>query len=336
MAKGMSKYPGARISVSKILIRLAILFVILAILLILYVALTAKTANKLMSIQRSELTDIPSNILPTYSPTSFSSFDGQTTLSGWFFQTDDPISTIIIVHDAGSNRMPFGVDTVDLIEDMLSAGYNVFLFDQRNSGESEDGICGYGYLEWQDVIGAIDQVRKISITTNVILYGIGVGCSSSLLALDKLPEPGEYDDSYSDDILALNFDRSYVIGIILDSPAKHSDDYITPLVKKASKFGFITKYFVPYAIRISAGESENVNFTAEISRLAVPVCIMYGENDTFIGSDVISQIVDERMHLHENTTSAYVFPDAEYTKAYETDPETYRYDIIEFLSMHFQ
>ena len=53
----------------------------------------------MMSVEKKELSNIPSNILPNYSATSFTSFDGQTNLSGWFFQTDDPKSTIILVHD---------------------------------------------------------------------------------------------------------------------------------------------------------------------------------------------------------------------------------------------
>ena len=97
------------------------------------------------------------------------------------------VSTIIVVHDAGSNRLPFGVEMIDMIEVWLENGYNVFMFDQRNSGTSGGDICTYGYLEWQDVLGAIGIVKQISVTTDVILYGIGTGCTSSLLAYSNLP-----------------------------------------------------------------------------------------------------------------------------------------------------
>jgi hypothetical protein len=139
-------------------------------------------------------------------------------------------------------------------------------------------------MEWQDVIGAIDQVRKISVTTDVIIYAIGSGCSASLIALDKLPIVGEYGNVYDDDILNLSFDRSYVVGIILDSPAKYADDYIKPLVLKDSFLGFLTQHFVPYAIRISSGESENFCLATEISQLSIPVCILYGDGDYFVKS----------------------------------------------------
>lgn len=336
MTKRIRRHSGTPMNIPQVVVRVAIGLSFFAILLIILIAITAVTANTMMSLDKKPLPNIPSNILPKYSPTSFVSFDEQTHLSGWFFKTDNPKSTVILVHDSSSNRMPFDVDTVDLIEDILNAQYNVFLFDQRNSGESDGSISGYGYLEWKDVIGAIEHVRKISVTTNVILYGVGAGCSSVLLALEKLPESGEYSNTHDQNMDELDFDRSYIIGVILDSPAKNSDDYIQPKVKEASNFSFITQYTVPYAIRISAGESTSVNLSAEISHLQIPVCIIYGDQDSFIGASKIEQIVAERERLHPSTTAAYIFPGAGYVGAYASDPIKYRQDIVEFLLDHFQ
>ena len=91
--------------------------------------------------------------------------------------------------------------------------------------------------EWQDVLGAIAIVKQISVTTDVILFGIGTGCTSSLLAYSSLPPEGANENTlseYSQNIRNLNFDRSYIIGMILDSPAKESDDYIRPEVVQSS------------------------------------------------------------------------------------------------------
>lgn len=338
MARGLTKHPGTRMSFSKLIVRVALFLSIAAVILVGIIVLTASTANNLMSSEKKAIENIPSNILPSYSATSFTSADDQTILSGWFFKTEKPISTVIMVHDIQSNRMPFGVDTVDLVDDLLKMHYNVFLFDLRNSGESEGAICGYGYLEWQDVLGAIKHVKKISVTTDVILYGIGAGCSSALLALDKLPpaSSAEILENYSKQIVELGFDATYVRGIILDSPAKNSDDYITPFVYKKSKLAFLTKNFVPYAIRISAGESDNVNLATEISRLSIPVCIIYGGRDTFVGAEKIGQIVSERMRLNPNTTTSKMFSGAGYTESYMIDPSEYRDTINEFLTTFFK
>ncbi len=90
MGKGLSRHAGASISISGIIVRLALVLSVLAVVVIFLLAQSASTANKMMSVEKKVLSNIPSNILPSYSATSFRSFDDQTNLSGWFFKTDDP------------------------------------------------------------------------------------------------------------------------------------------------------------------------------------------------------------------------------------------------------
>ena len=317
--------------------RLALVLSFIALLIISFIALTVFSSNRLMNISKNEVTNVPSNILPSYSTTSFESADGQTSLQGWFFKTKNPISTIIVVHDAGSNRLPFGVEMIDMLETWLDNGYNVFLFDQRNSGTSGGDICSYGYLEWQDVLGAISIVKQISVTTNVIIYGIGTGCTSSILAYKNLPPEGANEltlSSYSTNIRNLGFDKSYVIGMILDSPAKESDDYIKPEVVQSEPLGFITQYSVPYAIRVSAAGT-NVSLAQEIARLPIPVLIIYGGHDTFIGADKIDQIITERSRLNSSITRSVMIPGAGYLEEYSINKNLYIDTVIDFLNSFY-
>ncbi len=317
--------------------RLALVLSTIALIIISFIALTVFSSNRLMNINRNEVTNVPSNILPSYNTTSFQSADGQTSLQGWFFKTKNPISTIIVVHDAGSNRLPFGVEMIDMIESWLENGYNVFLFDQRNSGTSGGDICTYGYLEWQDVLGAIAIVKQISVTTDVILFGIGTGCTSSLLAYSKLPPEGANDNTlmqYSQEIRNLGFDKSYVIGMILDSPAKESDDYIKPEVVQSEPLGFITKYSVPYAIRVSSGGT-NVSLAAEIARLPIPVLILYGGHDTFVGADKIDQIITERNRLNSSITRSVMVSGAGYIEEYSINKNLYIDSVNNFLNSYY-
>lgn len=332
------KKRSSAIRLNKLIVRLALLLSFLAAVLIFFIVLTVYSSNRLMNVESSSTSNIPSNVLPSYSTCSFESFDEQTNLSGWLFKCENPISTVIVVHDTGSNRLQFGVNMVDLIELLLENNYNVFLFDLRNSGESDGDISGYGYLEWQDVIGAISQVRMISVTTDVILYGIGSGCTACCLAYEKLPQPNlsevEYD-KLSSKYTNLGFDRGYIKGMILDSPAKSSDDYIKPIVEQNELLGKITKNFVPLAIRFSAGEDSTVNISAEVSRMPIPICILYGGHDVFIGADNITQLIDDRMRLNSNITESLMIPGAGYLEAFGTDNETYCNGIVSFLHKFF-
>ena len=317
--------------------RLALVLSFIALVVISFIALTVFSSNRLMNINRNEVNNVPSNILPSYSTTSFQSADGQTSLQGWFFKTKNPISTIIVVHDAGSNRLPFGVEMIDMIEGWLDEGYNVFLFDQRNSGTSGGDICTYGYLEWQDVLGAVAIVRQISVTTNVILFGIGTGCTSSILAYTNLPPEGAGENilsQYSQDIRNLGFDKSYVIGMILDSPAKESDDYIRPEVVQSEPLGILTQYSVPYAIRVSAG-SDNISLAVEIARLPIPVLILYGGHDTFVGADKIDQIITERNRLNSSITRSVMVSGAGYLEEYGINKNLYIDTVNNFLNSYY-
>lgn len=341
MSKGFIAKPGSQISISKIIVRSALVLSVIALAMVFIVVMTIMSSNDLMNIKGTEISNVPSNVLPSYSSCSFESYDGQTNLSGWFFNcgSSKPISTVIVVHNTGSNRLQYGVDMIDLVEQWLDSNYNVFLFDLRNSGDSGGEISGYGYLEWMDVLGAIKQVKKISVTTDVILFASGTGCTSSIIAYDSLPDEGADEatlSTYSSDIISLGFDKGYIKGFIFDSPAKNSDDYITPLAANNGFAGFITKYFVPYAIRVSAGVDESVNIAAAISRISVPVCIIYGGHDVMIGADDISDIVDERMRLSENSTRALLVPGAGYLEAYSTDEDLYLSTVEEFMSSFFE
>lgn len=317
--------------------RLALVLSFIAFFIIAFIALTVFSSNRLMNLKKNVVTNVPSNILPSYSTTSFESADGQTSLQGWFFKTKNPISTIIVVHDAGSNRLPFGVEMIDMIEGWLENGYNVFLFDQRNSGTSGGDICTYGYLEWQDVLGAIAIVRQISVTTDVILFGIGTGCTSSLLAYSNLPPEGASEQelvNYDANVRKLEFDKTYIAGMILDSPAKQSDDYIRPAVVQSEPLGIITQYSVPYAIRVSSGASNN-SLAAEIARLPIPVLIIYGGHDTYIGADKIDQIISERNRLNSSITKSVMVSGAGYLEEYSINKNLYIQTIKDFLDSYY-
>lgn len=338
MNDGFYKNNRRVFSPGKLIVRLALVLSFIAVILVSMIILTVYSSNRMMNVKSESISNVPSNVLPSYSTCSFESFDEQTNLSGWLFKCDDPISTIIVVHNTGSNRLQFGVDMIDMIEMWLDNNYNVFLFDLRNSGESEGDISGYGYLEWQDLIGAIAQVRAISVTTDVILYGIGSGCTTCCLAYDKLPDANLTEnelDKLSDKYRLLGFDKSYIKGMIFDSPAKNSDDYIKPIVAQKEFLGKITQNFVPYAIRISSGEENSFNLAASISRMRIPVYIIYGGHDVFIGADKIEQLVNERNRLNANTTDSMFIPGAGYLEAFSSDNESYSKGILNFLQKFF-
>ena len=79
-----------------------------------------------------------------------------------------------------------------------------------------------------------------------------------------------------------------------------------------------------------------MNLATQISRLPIPVCILYGGRDTFVGAEKIGQIVQERKRLNPNTTLSKMFSGAGYVESYVIDPIGYRETLEEFLTSYFR
>jgi pimeloyl-ACP methyl ester carboxylesterase len=91
----------------------------------------------------------------------FKSHDGLK-LVGWYVPASHPTTKgIMVLHGHGSDKdwvfKKYGA--------WLHQDYNLFLYDQRASGESEGPYCTLGYLERKDAAVALDQLRSRGNTT---------------------------------------------------------------------------------------------------------------------------------------------------------------------------
>ena len=98
--------------------------------------------------------------------------------------------------------------------------------------------------------------------------------------------------------------------------------------------GIITQYSVPYAIRVSSGASNN-SLAAEIARLPIPVLIIYGGHDTYIGADKIDQIISERNRLNSSITKSVMVSGAGYLEEYSINKNLYIQTIKDFLDSYY-
>ena len=151
-------YTQRKRQVPKKLILVVILLITLTALIISIISI--KTAMTLTKPERSELPVFSANIVPEYDSISFRDINNEVTLKGWFFISPESNKTIILAHGYGSNRLPFGEDTIGLIKSFLNEGYNLMTFDFRNSGESEGDVTSVGYFEKSDLLGAIEYAKK--------------------------------------------------------------------------------------------------------------------------------------------------------------------------------
>jgi len=299
---GISRVPRSH-RTSRLIRRVSLVASIIAALIVSTGLLVFREADRLMRVEPAPLETVVSNIMPPYNQAGFFSLDEQTSLSGWLFPAKGtPKSTVILVHDSQKNRLQFSLDTPYLYERLVSLGYNVLAFDLRHSGQSGGTLSAFGYAEWEDVIAAISYVRKNTSTRNVILYGFGSGCAAVLLAMDRLPEAGADLSDLPRRMQKLGFDRTYVRGILLDTPVMTPDDEIRAIYPESGLLSQVRRGLVPYAVRLSAGYNGSRQMTTMLTRLQLPVFISFSQNDNRVGTDRIQPLVDERLRLHPDTT----------------------------------
>ncbi len=327
---------------------------VIALILIAVLAVTFIKANDLMRQPAKPLDTFSNNTLPPFNLVSFPSLDEQTQLQGWYFSPElkageEAISTVILVHDQGKNRLQFGLESAELYEFLLDQGFCVLAFDLRRSGQSEGQMSSFGYAEWADVLAAIGYVRKNAATHDVLLYGFGTGVSASLLALDHLPTPGLVEAAakndqdaqsklagYSKEIKNLGFDQSYIRGLMLDTPCSSPDEYIQAVCREDGWLGeYFLQYTVPYAIRFSAGTMSDTNLTTILTRCQLPIFLTYSQQTAAVSQAAIKTLVDERLRLHPDTTMIFTNSQPGFIEGYLKDHEPYLAAVESYLKRYF-
>jgi len=145
----------------------------------------------------------PSDYGMEYQNIDFKSKDG-TNLKAWYIQgLSDKL--IIMTHPMPFNRYGFHtkgqglfkisdveVELLKTVKQLNQAGYGVIIFDFRNHGESDkanDGVCGIGYYEWQDVVGVMNYIATSSKLKDKKVGFVShcMGANSTLIAIGKDP-----------------------------------------------------------------------------------------------------------------------------------------------------
>ncbi|USG66820.1 alpha/beta fold hydrolase [Brevibacillus ruminantium] len=121
-----------------------------------------------------------------YEKISFPSRESGITIRGWYLSAKangfpDRKRTLIFSHGYGQNRLEPHLPALSLAARLVSCGYNILMFDFRNSGESSPALTTIGLREQDDLLGAIDYVEKNRPSERIGLIGFSMGAATSLL-----------------------------------------------------------------------------------------------------------------------------------------------------------
>ncbi|MFP3726521.1 alpha/beta fold hydrolase [Priestia filamentosa] len=257
--------------------------------------------------KRKPLEDNPKNHKLSYQDVIFQSADKETNLKGWFIPAHGkPKLNVIMAHGYGGNRHNAGF--LHVSKPLIEKGYNAFLFDFRNSGESEGKFITIGVKEKYDLLGAINWIKAHS-NAPIVLYGVSMGAATSLLAAGM-----------SEDVKA----------VIADSPFSDLRGYLKenlPVWTKLPSFPF-TPIILNTIPRLA---DMDVKEAIPIEALKViyprPVLFIHGNGD-----QKIPYTESEKMAtLHPDIFELWIPEGTDHVKGFVDYPEEYIDRICNFL-----
>lgn len=158
--------------------RLALMVLVL---LCCFLAVSVVVAWKLTSPGRREVGPIPADLPKETVAMSFFSRD-HLRLSGWWVPRTGADTAVILLHGHGGRRNQM-MARARLFHER---GFAVLLYDARGCGESEGDLVSAGWLERQDLLGAIDELRRRGFS-RIGCLGASQGAATIILAAEDLP-----------------------------------------------------------------------------------------------------------------------------------------------------
>lgn len=224
--------------------------------------------------QDRSLKDTPARHGVTYEDVAFDARDGLK-LSGWFIAPTSRNVILICTHGLFRNR----IEMLERIIPVARAGYGALLYDTRSHGSSDPGLVSLGYHERNDVLGAMEYVKRryqdSADHPKIVLMGVSMGADSTLGAAAE-----------SKDYAAIVLDSPFLN--IRETVARHSW-----LLLKLPGFPF-DSLFLFWLERTAKFDPARMNAEKALARTQpVPLLIIASEGDNRMGTVAARKLHDE-------------------------------------------
>ena len=255
----------------------------------------------------------PSNCSSVGAPagTDLESEDG-TRLAGWYIPaasgTGPAGPTVVLVHGRGSDK-----NRMLPIAQILHDGYNLVLFDLRNSGQSSGSETTLGVKESWDLAAMVKWLQDTHQPSQIAVLGTSMGgLTASMAVANHLP------------VQALVLDSTPAS--VADSARLQIEEQGYPLALPAS-----------WAIVLGALFRTGVDVTAADAAVTidnagdVPVLIVQGDADTSIDPGSAQELVDAATKRGVST-EMHICPGGQHSQLLEACPDDYRGWVLGFLA----
>lgn len=287
-------------------------FVIVIILAVFFIA--GKVGWQLIHPIRKEITASPGEYGLDFLEVFFTSREDNLRLKGWFLPAKESRITIIVAHGYGENRQYDYIPILPLAKNLVSEGYNVLLFDFRNSGESEGKMTSVGKYETRDILGAVDFLKKEKAQQagRIVVYGFSMGAATAILAAAEDKRIG---------------------AVIADSPFADLKSYLESNLEvwtKLPAFPFNLAFMLITPLLTGLDPSSVSPLRVIKSLTPRPVLFIHGEADQSIPSDNSRLLLEVSNNPH---AQLWLVPGAGHVESYSKEPEKYQQKINQFLKI---
>ncbi len=244
---------------------------------------------------------------PVYKEVIFPSRKADVTLKGWYFPFANSDKTIIFAHGYRQNRLQEDVPAMKLAMELRGSGYNILMFDFRGCGESGGNVTTIGQYEKEDLLGAVNFMKKMGRPgTHIGVVGFSMGASTSIIAAAADPR---------------------IEAVVADAPFADLQKYLSDNLSYWS--GLPAFPFTPAIINIMPPvlglDPAQVSPVADIKKVKAPVLLIHGNADTAVplaNSEEINKAAS-------GTTSLWIVPGAKHVGSYKIQPQEYVRRVLE-------
>lgn len=249
----------------------------------------------------------------SYEEVTFPSRTPGIRLSGWYIPAAANGAlpngmTIIFSHGYSQNRLEPHIPALSLAKRLLAEGYNLLMYDFRNSGLSEGTYTTVGYLEQRDLAGAIDYVSDRFPQEQIGLIGFSMGAVTSLLVAGE------------DERVRL---------VIADSPYYALDEYLQENLGRWTglpRFPFHA--LLAGMLRLLLRGQHVAPYRAVEKMTTRPILLIHGTADQTIPHENSEKLAAKSAHP---LTELWLVPEAGHVRSYAQNPDAYANKVLAFL-----
>jgi uncharacterized protein len=224
-------------------------------------------------------------------------------LHGWWIPCSGSDRAVVIMHGHGGS-MDWDVHRAPPLHE---AGFNVLLFDFRAHGRSEGRTITFGYLERQDVLGAVRWLQSRGMR-RIGLLGFSFGGIAAMLAAPLCPD---------------------VAAVISDGgPARARTALAEWGVEHgiprwlSTPFAWLTVAITSLRVRANLFQYEPIRWVGRIAPR--PILFVHGDLDQYLPD------FDDLVAAARPPVEVWRVPDAGHTKVSEVLPDEFRRRVVAF------